>query len=186
MVKTVGAPFAPGVTVAGKNITVEPGGSPVADMVTRLLNAPPSGGTLTLIITEPPSATRKVVCAAVTAKVVFTVKGTAAEVEGLKLVLPEYMAVSESAPAGSVELARVATPEALGAAVPRVVAPLKKVTRPRVLPPEGAGEMEAVSVTVCPNVAGLGEAVKVVAVFAGLTVKLSAGELEGLKAVFPE
>lgn len=47
----------PGVTVGGLNVAVAPGGSPVAESVTTLLNAPPSGGTVMLMVAAPPGAT---------------------------------------------------------------------------------------------------------------------------------
>jgi hypothetical protein len=56
MVNVVAAPLIPGVTVGGLNVAVAPGGSPEADIVTTLLKEPPSGGTVTGIATEPPSA----------------------------------------------------------------------------------------------------------------------------------
>jgi hypothetical protein len=60
------APFAPGVTCAGENVPVAPGGRPVADIVTTLLNAPPKGGTWTGTLTDPPCPTSYGVCAAIT------------------------------------------------------------------------------------------------------------------------
>jgi hypothetical protein len=90
-----------------------------------------------------------------------------------------------SEPAGSVVDEKVATPDELGVAVPRAAPPLENVTVPGEVP-VGAGVMVAVSVTLCPKVAGLGEAASVVVVGATLTVKLRAVEVEGPKAVFPE
>ena len=66
IVMTVVSPSAPGVTVGGLNVAVAPGGRPLAASVTTLLNAPPSGGTVTVICTEPPSATSNGVCGAAT------------------------------------------------------------------------------------------------------------------------
>ena len=57
IVITVGAPAVPGVTVGGLKVAVAPAGSPEAESVTTLLNAPPKGGTVRLILTEPPGAT---------------------------------------------------------------------------------------------------------------------------------
>jgi len=66
MVITVGAPAVPGVTVSGLKRAVAPGGNPVADIVTGLLKAPPTGGTVTLTCTEPPCITNNGAGGAVT------------------------------------------------------------------------------------------------------------------------
>src|ERR1700722_19413229 len=57
MVITVCGPAGPGATVGGLKMAVAPAGSPEAESVTVLLNAPPRGGTLMLTVTNPPSGT---------------------------------------------------------------------------------------------------------------------------------
>jgi len=82
----------------------------------------------------------------------------------------------------------VSTPEEITLAVPRRVAPSKKLTVPREFP-VGAGETVAVKTTDCPAVAGFGLAPRVVVVDAGLTAEITAvtgEEVEVAKAVFPE
>jgi hypothetical protein len=81
MVITVGAPALPGVTLGGLNVAVAPGGSPEAESVTTLLNAPPSGGTVIFTVTAPPGATVTGVVGAVTANAVITIRDTLALVE---------------------------------------------------------------------------------------------------------
>lgn len=95
MVSTVVAPVVPGVTTAGAKLAVAPGGSPVADMVTALLNGPPTGGTIIGMLTDPPCANTKGVCGAVTLKLAaaFTVIGMTAEVDAPEDALPENTAV---------------------------------------------------------------------------------------------
>lgn len=124
MVNIVGAPVVPGVTVGGLNVAVAPGGSPVADIVTTLLNGPPSGGTVMPITTEPPSAAVNGVAAAVTAYATVTVSVSTDEVEVPREVLPEYTAVMPSAPAGRDVMLKVATPDELTLPVPSRVVPL--------------------------------------------------------------
>jgi hypothetical protein len=57
MVIMVFAPVVPGTTVGGLKATVAPGGRPVAESVTTLLYAPPSGGTVMVISADSPCAT---------------------------------------------------------------------------------------------------------------------------------
>ena len=95
MVSTVVAPAVPGVTTAGLKLAVAPAGSPVADIVTALLNGPPTGGTVIGILTEPPCAMVNGVCVAVTLKLApaVTVIGIIAEVDVPEVPLPENTAV---------------------------------------------------------------------------------------------
>ena len=51
---TVLRPVDPGITVGGLNVAVAPGGKPVTDIVTTALYAPPIGGTVIVMLTEPP------------------------------------------------------------------------------------------------------------------------------------
>ena len=83
IVITVGAPAVPGVTVGGLKVAAAPGGSPVAESVTTLSKAPPSGGTVMLTITDPPGAIVTGVAGAVTVKSLITdsVKATLVSVE---------------------------------------------------------------------------------------------------------
>ncbi len=76
----------------------------------------------------------------------LTVRDAGADVDDARATFPEYEAVRDSGPAGRFAIVRVATPDALGVAVPRVVPPFKNVTVPSELP-AGAGEMVSVSVT---------------------------------------
>ena|ERR1700678_368784 len=124
MVKMVGAFALPGVTVGGLKLPVAPGGSALADMVTTLPNVPPTGSTVTLILTDPPSATVTVAGEAFTVNVVFTVSLNAEEVEPTNATLPVYTAVILSAPAGKVVLENAATPDELTLPLPRRVVPL--------------------------------------------------------------
>src|SRR5271165_2003788 len=86
---TVGAPAAPGVTVAGLNVAVARGGNPLADMVTTLLKGPPKGGTVTLTVTLPPWPTTNGVCGALTVKAVPTDSSMALEAEEANPSAPE-------------------------------------------------------------------------------------------------
>jgi len=86
------SPSAPGVTVAGLNVAVARGGNPVATRVTTLVYEPPSGGTVTVICTEPPSLTVNGVCGAVTVYAAVTVSSCEPDVEPVNAVLPEYTA----------------------------------------------------------------------------------------------
>jgi hypothetical protein len=104
-------------------VAVAPGGSPLAESVTRLLNAPPNGGTLTLTSTDPPCATGTGVGGAVTVYAVLTVSMSTAEVDPASSVSPEYTAVMLSTPAGRLLVVKVAAPE-LRVSVPRSVEPL--------------------------------------------------------------
>src|ERR1700678_3626367 len=52
MVMSGVAPEFPGVTEAGVNVATACAGSPDADIVTALLNAPPSGDAVTVALTE--------------------------------------------------------------------------------------------------------------------------------------
>ena len=71
----------------------------------------------------------------------------------------------ECEPAVSVLVAKVATPEALMATVPKTVAPSLKVIFPvAVFAPETFGETVAVNVTDCPALAGLADEVNAVVV----------------------
>jgi hypothetical protein len=88
MVITVGAPALPGVTVGGLNVAVAPGGNPEAERVTMLLNAPPSGGTVRLTVTNPPGATMTGVAGPVTVKAVITVSVRDELVSVRKLLSP--------------------------------------------------------------------------------------------------
>src|SRR5579863_8012591 len=124
MVITVGAPALPGVTVGGLKVAMAPGGSPLADRVTTLLKAPPTGGTVTLIATEPPSVTVTGAGGAVTVYVVFTVSVKGEDVDPVNPVFPEYTAVMLSAPVGRLLEVKLATPEELTVPVPRRVVPL--------------------------------------------------------------
>src|SRR5437773_1588963 len=66
----------------------------------------------------------------------------------------------------------VAWPEASRLALPKLVAPSKKVTLPVGVPAAGAtAEMVAVSMMLCPDTAGLDEEAKAVAVEPGFTVR---------------
>jgi hypothetical protein len=124
MVITVVAPAAPGVTVGGLKVTVAPAGSPEAESVTTLSNAPPSGGKVILMVAAPPGATGTGVVGAVTVKAVVTVSLTAEEVEAANPALPGYTAVMLSAPTTRLLVVNVATPEALSVPVPSKVVPL--------------------------------------------------------------
>ena len=90
MVITVVAPAVPGVTVGGLNVAVAPGGSPVAESVTTLSKAPPTGGTERLTDTDPPGAIVTGVVGAVTVKVVITDSVSAELVSVEKLLSPLY------------------------------------------------------------------------------------------------
>jgi hypothetical protein len=69
------------------------------------------------------------------------------------------------------DVENVATPAALRAPVPSVVAPSRKVTVPVGIPePGGAAATTAETVTACPNVDGFGIDATVVVVAAWLTV----------------
>src|SRR5579863_5520495 len=109
MVKIVGAPPDPGLTVGGLKVAVAPAGRPLADMVTTLLNAPPSGGTVTGMVTKPPSATETGVAGATTVYAASIVSVTADELEPSKMALPEKTAVTLSLPSERVEMLNVAT-----------------------------------------------------------------------------
>ena len=173
-------PFAPGVTVGGLNDAVAPAGKPEADMVTGLLNAPPSGGTVTLTLTEPPSwDTVAGVVGAATVNAGVTACETAVEVAEAKVALPEYAAVMLNVPPlVKLLVVKVATPLALGVRLPICVVPLKKFTVPR-SEPVGAGVMVAVKTMGCPAAAGFGEEVSVtVVVVAPLMVSVTAAEAE--------
>ena len=85
----VEAPAAPGVTLAGMKETVACEGAPDSVIVTRLLNAPPSGGTLTVTCTDPPGRTVYGICAALTLKAGFTVSVNGAEFADANPELPE-------------------------------------------------------------------------------------------------
>jgi hypothetical protein len=89
MVNTVGAPAAPGVTAGGLNVAVAPSGSPRAESATTLSNAPPTGGTVTLISTIAPWEAVTGAAGAVTVKAVFTLSMNTFEVEPEKPALPE-------------------------------------------------------------------------------------------------
>src|SRR5580658_8459485 len=81
MVNVVATPEAPGTTVGGLKVAVAPGGRPLADIVTMLLNEPFRGGTVTMTCTEPPSAAVTGAAGAVTAYAGLIVSVDAAEVE---------------------------------------------------------------------------------------------------------
>jgi hypothetical protein len=116
---------------------------------------------------------------------VFTVRLTAEEVDVADVVLPEYTAVRLATPTGNVDVVVVATPDEFTvAAAPIWVAPMKKLTVPRE-EPVGAGETVAVSVTVAPNVAGLGAATRAVVVACN-TVRFCAADVDVAKFVLPE
>jgi hypothetical protein len=87
-------------------------------------------------------------------------------------------------PAEKLEVAKVATPDELRVAVPNSVLPRKKLTVPAGVP-VGAGVTVAVSVRLCPMMAGLGAAVRAVAV-GTVAVTSNAEEVEVVKAVLPE
>ena len=70
-------------------MAVAPGGNPVADMVTRLLNAPPMGGKLSGIAAAPPCDTVKEVVAAVTSNPGVISKPTVGEVDVANAGMPE-------------------------------------------------------------------------------------------------
>jgi hypothetical protein len=93
-------------------------------MVTTLSNAPPTGGTVTLICVEPPSVTVTGAGGAVTVYVVFTVSVKAEDVEPADAAFPEYTAVMPSAPVGRAPEVNTATPAELTVSVPRRVDPL--------------------------------------------------------------
>ena len=116
---------------------------------------------------------------------VFTVSEKAVEVDVAKSVLPEYVAVRLRLPAGRVVLVSVAMPLAPTVPVPSCVEPLRNVTVPSD-EPVGAGVTVAVSVTVWPNVAGLGEPASTVVVGARFTVNENALDVEVLNKVLPE
>jgi hypothetical protein len=75
----------------------------------------------------------------------------------------------ELAPAGSADVLNVATPSALSVPVPRVVAPLRKVTVPVGIVAPDCEAAVAVRVMACPVFPELGEEVSVV-VLAGSAV----------------
>jgi len=106
----------------------------------------------------------------------------------VKFVSPPYTAVMLCGlpVTDSDEVANVATPDALGAPVPKVVAPSLKITVPEGVPPPGAtGLTAAVNVTDCPNSDGLMEELRVVVVAAWLTVCDSADEVLVTKFTSP-
>jgi hypothetical protein len=108
-------------------------------------------------------------------------------VEVRKLAFPAYTAVRLRTPTGNVAEVNVAMPEPFRLALPRVVVPFKKVTVPAAGPTPGAAtETVAVNVTVCPVVAGFGDAVRAVVVLAAPRLKLIAGEeFEGANPALP-
>ena len=90
---------------------------------------------------------------------------TAIDVLVVKFASPAYIAVIECDPTASTLVAKVATPEALIATVPRTVAPSLNVTLPvAVFAPKTFGETVAVNVTDCPALAGLADEVNAVVV----------------------
>jgi hypothetical protein len=155
-------------------------------MVTTLLNAPPTGGTVTPIATAPPSATVNGVAGAVTVYAALIVSVSAVDVEAPNSVLPEYAAVMLPTPLGREEMLKVATPAELTVPVPSRVVALKKLTVPRD-EPVGAGEIVAVKVTDCPAGAGLGDPVSVIVVdvVPPLTVSITAVDVEVAKPELP-
>jgi hypothetical protein len=118
-------PAAPGVTIGGVNVTVAPGGCPVADNVTGLLNGPPMDGTITVTVTIPPCATGNGVCGAVTPNAGMIDTDTPTDVDVANTALPEYTAVIVYVPTmvGAV-VVNVATPEAFTVPIPTNVSPL--------------------------------------------------------------
>ena len=79
-----------------------------------------------------------------------------------------------------------AWPEALSTALPRFVAPSKKVTRPPGVPLAGATAVTvAVSVMLCPDTDGLAEDTKLVDDEAWFTVCVSVALLLELKLASP-
>jgi hypothetical protein len=102
-----------------------------------------------------------------------TVKPNAGEVLVRKVPSPGYTAVRLSVPPGRAVVASVATPDALRVPVPSVAEPLLNVTvSPAVTKlPSMDGLSVAVSVTVCPKVLDVGDAVKTMAVLTGLEVR---------------
>ena len=101
--------------------------------------------------------------------IAVTMTATGFDVDGAKLVSPEYCALIESEPAGS-GTASVATPEAFSVSVPRVLLPRRKVTVPvgAVVFPVGP-VMVAVNVMGCVGIATVADAWSAVAVVAGTT-----------------
>jgi hypothetical protein len=87
----------------------------------------------TVVVVELPLATVALLGERLSVKsgvAALTTMTTAVEVEGEKFESPAYCAVMESEPVGRVVVARVATPLLLSAPLPRLVAPLRKVTVP--------------------------------------------------------
>jgi hypothetical protein len=102
---------------------------------------------------------------------------TALDVLPVKLGAPEYSAVNESIPTGSVVVVRIAVLP-LRLAVPTDVVPLKNCTVPVGVPAPGATTaMVAVSVTVWPEFAVEGVAERPVLVLAWLTISVVDEEL---------
>ena len=102
--------------------------------------------------------------------------------------MPEYIAVKEWVPIESVLRLSTATPDALRFAVPSNVEPSKKLTAPSG-DPVGIGVTEAVSVTDCAAVAGLGPTVNdvLVTVGAGGEMTCVTGvDIDVAKFTFPE
>ena len=81
-----------------------------------------------------------------------TVIATGAVTELELLVLPPYDAVIDCTPAGREVVLKEAVPLALSVAVPRVVAPFRKVTVPVGAMAPDCGATTAVKVTLCPVV----------------------------------
>jgi hypothetical protein len=94
--------------------------------------------------------------------------------------------VIECDPMANVVVEKVASPDEFTMTVPSSVAPSKKLTVP-VGDPEGAGETVAVKTTLCPAMAGLGEAVsEVVVVVAPTPLKGIAADWLAAKDESPE
>ena len=95
----------------------------------------------------------------------------------LKLPLPPYEAVMELMPDGRLVVAKLATPAPFRAPVPRVDAPLKKVTVPEGIPAPGdTAATVAVKVTDWPRTAGFRLELRLaVVVLALLTVCVNIG-----------
>jgi hypothetical protein len=117
-----------------------------------------------------------VVVSVVVVEIGFTVWITAAEVLGLKLVLPAKLAVSEWAPGVTLEVARAAVP-LVSVTVPRVVVPSLKVTLPVAVPVPGlTAATVAVRVNVWPDTEGFGAVASVVVVEAGFTTTVKGAD----------
>lgn len=147
-----------GVTVCGKKPHDAPDGSPEQLKVTAELK-PFAGVTEIEVVPFWPPVTVCDVGVAATEKSITTWL-TAFDELTPKLESPLYVAVTESEPGGSAEVAKTAELPLRGA-VPKLVPPLLKVTMP-VAVPLNCPEMFAVKVTDCVLTEGLGDEVKVV------------------------